>query len=76
MAKLNLQVRIPEEIESALSELAPDSRSAFVREAIEEKIRRERAKRLERAWIKALEKSPEDPRDARRWVDANAWGPR
>ncbi|MBI3073700.1 MAG: hypothetical protein HYY84_16435 [Deltaproteobacteria bacterium] len=76
MAKTSLQVRIPDEIESALLELAPDSRSAFVREAIEEKIRREKAKRLEQAWIQALKDSPEDVREAKRWVRADAWGPR
>lgn len=76
MPKLNLQVRLPEGLEAALNELAPASRSAFVREAIEEKIRRERARRTEEAWIRALEKSPDDAREAKRWVEAEAWGPR
>jgi metal-responsive CopG/Arc/MetJ family transcriptional regulator len=78
MAKTNLQVRIPEEIESQISELAPHSKSEFVRQAIEEKIRRERDRRREEQWIEALKKNPEDPKEAKKWlkIERESWGPR
>lgn len=76
MSGVNVQVRLPSELDSRIEELAPKSKSAFVREAIEEKIQRERFRRLEERWIKALEKNPEDSKEARRWLKAEEWGPR
>lgn len=76
MSKKNLQVRVPEEIESDIAKLAPGSKSAFVREAIEEKIRRERFRQMEQKWIEALERNPEEAKEARRWLKAEEWGSR
>lgn len=76
MRKTNVQVRIPSETDAQIEKLAPKSRSEFVRQAIEEKIRRETDRRLEEKWIEALKKRPEDPRDAEDWLKAESWGPR
>lgn len=73
MQKTNLQIRIPPEIDDQIARLAPESKSAFVREAIEEKIRREREKRLEDQWIKALHRHPEDSKEADAWLKAESW---
>ena len=73
MHKTNLQVRIPPEIDSQIEVLAPHSKSAFVREAIEEKIRREQEKKLEDKWIKALAKHPEEASEAEVWLKAESW---
>lgn len=74
MTKSNVQVRIPPEMESQISRLTPRSKSAFVREAIEEKIRRETFRRLEQDWIRALSKKPEDTRPVKDWLKAESWG--
>ena len=76
MAKVNLQIRVPEEVESEINRVAPRSKAAFVREAIEEKIRRERDQRLEDQWIRALQSQPEDVKEAQKWLKAEGWGPR
>ena len=76
MAKTNIQIRVPEEVASQIEELAPPSRSAFVREAIQEKIQREKFRQLEAEWIEALAKKPEDLQEAKRWAKAESWGPR
>jgi len=76
MAKINLQIRLPEDLEMRLTSLAPKSKSSFVRKAIEEKIQRETDKKLEAAWVKALQAKPEDTKVAEPWVKAESWGPK
>lgn len=73
-AQLNLQVRISPEMETAILELAPGAKSAFVREAILEKIAREKARRLEHQWIDALALNPESTEEAEVWLAAESWG--
>lgn len=74
MHKINLQVRLPEEIDKELSRLSPSSKSEFVRQAIEEKIRREKTRILEDQWIQALSSHPEDKKEAEEWLKAGNWG--
>lgn len=74
MRKTNIQVRIPPETDAQIEKLAPASRSEFVRQAIEEKIRRETDRRLEERWIEALKKKPGVDRDAEDWLKAESWG--
>lgn len=74
MTKANIQVRIPAETEARIEQLAPKSRSEFVRQAIEEKIRRETDRRIEEKWIETLKKRPEDLREAEDWLKAESWG--
>ncbi len=76
MKKTNLQVRIPEELLERISEVSPQSKSVFVREAIEEKIRTETNRTLEEKWIKALSEHPEDVKNTIDWLKAESWGPR
>ncbi len=76
MPKTNLQIRIPEEINSQISQLSLGSKSDFVRRAIEEKIQREMFKKLEEQWIEALSHKMEDFKDANKWLKAESWGPK
>lgn len=74
MTKTNLQVRIPEDIDREIDEVAPSSKSEFVREAIVEKLHRERFRRLEVQWITSLKKASDSDADDTAWVDAESWG--
>lgn len=76
MAKVNLQVRLPEEVDAQIAVFHPRSKSDFVRKAIEEKIQRERFLRLEEKWIQALTEHPEDADEANAWLKAEAWNPK
>ncbi len=71
MAKTSIQIRLPEELEAEISHHTKKSKSSFVREAIEEKLRREKDKKLEEQWIKALQKHPEEEGEI--W-STEAWG--
>ncbi len=75
MAKTNLQIRIPPEMGLQIERLEPKSKSDFVRQAIEEKIRREMFQRLEDQWISALKKYPEIT-ESDTWLMSNEWGPK
>lgn len=76
MAKVNLQVRLSEELDSQISQLAPRFKSEFVRQAVQEKIQREMFKKLEAQWVKALKKDSKEEASAQDWLNAEAWGPR
>ena len=73
MKKTNLQIRIPEELDIEIENLAPHSKSEFVRQAIEEKIQKEKELHFEKQWIKALKKNPEDLREAEKWSQVESW---
>lgn len=73
MSKMNLQVRLPEEINNQINRLAPESRSSFVREAIEEKIQKEKNQRMEKAWIEALKAHPDKAKEDEAWLKAQSW---
>lgn len=74
MAQSNLQIRIPDTLLAQIEHIAGQTKSAFVREAIQEKIRREQEKAMETQWIKTLQKNPENTTDAKAWLDAEEWG--
>lgn len=74
MSKTNLQVRIPEEIDVQITRLAPGSKSSFVREAVLEKIQREKDLQLEAKWIAALAKHSDSGKEDKDWSKAEAWG--
>lgn len=73
MGKVNLQVRVPFEVDKVISELSMGSKSDFVREAIEEKIRKEKFLKLEHQWVEALKRNPEDDKEAEKWFKAESW---
>ena len=73
MQKNNLQIRISEEMNKAIAELSPKSKSDFVRQAIEEKIQKEKAKKFEEQWISALKKKPESTQEAKQWLQIESW---
>lgn len=74
MAKTNLQIRISEEIDKEINQMAPASKSEFVREAIVEKLHRERFCRLEAQWINSLQKNRDSDSEGDAWVNAEVWG--
>lgn len=73
MSKMNLQVRIAPEADAQIAQLTTRSKSEFVRQAIEEKIRRETFRRLEEQWIEAVKKNPENRKEAKAWLKAESW---
>lgn len=73
MPKINLQIRLPEETAEDLDQVVRGSRSAFVREAIAEKIRRERDKLLEEQWIAALKRGGDEAEESRDWLKVETW---
>ncbi len=74
MTKTNLQVRLPEEIDAEIDQVAPASKSEFVREAIVEKLHRERFRRMEAQWIAGLKKQDDTQDTDDAWVKAETWG--
>ena len=74
MAKNNLQVRVDPKMESEIESLAPASKSDFVRQAIQEKIAREKNKALEDLWIRALQKDSDEGTLDADWMRSEAWG--
>ncbi|GEM_PF-5766564 len=74
MSTTNLQIRLPTALAKQLSKCGAASKSVFVRQAIEEKLVRERTARLERRWIDALGQSPDHTSNARAWRSVEAWG--
>ena len=76
MKNINVQVRLPPGLEENISKVAASSRSSFIREAIEEKIEREKAKMLERKWIQALKGHPEAEKETAAWLKMESWGDR
>ena len=76
MSKVNVQVRLEETMGTEIAALAPRSKSAFVREAIEEKLQKEKFRRLEEQWIRALLNQPQAKPEREAWLKAEAWGSR
>lgn len=74
MSSTNLQIRVPEEVIHQINKISRKSKSAFVREALEEKIHRELDRQQEQKWIDSLKKHPEDLAEAEAWLRAEGWG--
>ncbi len=73
MTSFNLQVRLDSKNIKEIDDLDYKSRSEFVREAIMEKIQKEKTKKLEEKWIKALSKHPQSDENSDDWLAAEAW---
>lgn len=73
MKNVNVQVRLPHDLDERVSKVASRSKSSFIREAIEEKIEKERMKRLEEQWIKALKGHPEEAKETEDWLRIEEW---
>lgn len=50
------------------------TRSAVVRQALKDWLRRHAMESFERDWIRALEERPDEPSRAERWLEAQSWG--
>ncbi|MBI4412684.1 MAG: hypothetical protein HY541_09420 [Deltaproteobacteria bacterium] len=78
MTQINLQIRIPAEMDMRLGRIEFASKSDFVRQAIMEKLHRLEAEQMEKEWIKALKKEPKSKQSkkaALAWLEAEEWGP-
>lgn len=73
MQKSNLQIRIPEDLQEKLEGLVSISKSEFVRQAIEEKIQREKDRKMEEHWIHALSRSKNRRSEDPAWEKAQSW---
>jgi hypothetical protein len=73
MQKVNVQIRVTAQLADEIERLADVSKSDFVRKAIEEKIQREKSRRLEEQWIEGLHKNPESTKESDDWLKAEAW---
>ncbi|MFP4431695.1 MAG: ribbon-helix-helix protein, CopG family [Spirochaetaceae bacterium] len=72
----NLQIALDDESVRTLDELASDlqkTRTALVREAIQEWIARRQIQEFEAAWIRAAQKDQPDDDLAQAWVAAESW---
>ena len=73
----NVQVMIDEETLSRVDRVGKPlglNRSAIVRQALREWLRRRAVDSFERDWIAALKKSPDTGTPAELWSDVQAWG--
>lgn len=73
MSFFNVQVRLDKEIANKIDKLSTKSRSAFVRQAIREKIQRELEQQKETQWISALQKNLEKDTGNNDWLESEAW---
>ena len=72
----NVQISFDEELLKTIDRFATSSRltrSAVVREAVKNWIRRKEIKEFEDEWIKKLKESPVDPDDSEAWMKAEEW---
>jgi predicted transcriptional regulator len=74
----NLQIALDDESVRTLDELARNlqkTRTALVREAIQEWIGRQQIKEFEAAWIRAARQDQFDDNLAQAWIAAESWEP-
>jgi len=72
----NVQISFDEQLLKTIDRFATSSRltrSAVVREAVENWIRQKEIKEFEDDWIKKLKESPVDPDDSEVWLEAENW---
>ena len=72
----NVQISFDEQLLRTIDRFATSSRltrSAVVREAVENWIRQKEIKEFEDDWIKKLKESPVDPDDSEVWLEAENW---
>jgi metal-responsive CopG/Arc/MetJ family transcriptional regulator len=73
----NVQISFDENLLKAIDRIAASyqlSRSAMVREALQEWIRQREIQETEKAWIRKLKENPEDITDSETWLQAEQWG--
>lgn len=72
----NLQITLDDKSIRTLDELAHDlqkTRTALVREAIQEWISRQQIRQFEIAWIRAAQQDQPDDGLAQAWIAAESW---
>ena len=72
----NVQISFDEHLLRTIDRFATSSRltrSAVVREAVENWIRQKEIEEFENDWIKKLKESPVDPDDSEVWLKAEKW---
>ena len=72
----NLQIALDEESVQTLDALARElqkTRTALVREAIQEWIRRQQIREFEEAWIRAAQQDQTDDNLTDAWIAAESW---
>jgi predicted transcriptional regulator len=72
----NVQISFDEKLLKTIDRFATSSkltRSAVVREAVENWIRQKEIKEFEDDWITKLKESPVDPDDSEVWLKAEKW---
>lgn len=72
----NLQIALDDESVQTLDALARElqkTRTALVREAIQEWIRRQQIREFEEAWIRAAQQDQTDENLADAWIAAESW---
>ena len=72
----NVQISFDEQLLKTIDRFATSSkltRSAVVREAVENWIRQKEIKEFEDDWIKKLKENPVEPDDSEAWLKAEKW---
>ena len=73
----NVQISFDEKLLKTVDRIAASyqlSRSAMVREALENWIRKREIQEFEKAWIRKLKGNPDDITDSETWLQAEHWG--
>ncbi len=73
----NVQISFDENLLKAIDRITASdklTRSAVVREALENWIRQREIQEFEEAWIRKLKEIPDDITDSETWLQAEQWG--
>ena len=73
----NVQITLDEQVLAQVDRVGKPlglNRSAIVRQALREWLRRHAVGLFERDWIAALEGTPDEASRAERWRDVQSWG--
>ena len=73
----NVQITIDDETLTRVDRVGKPlglNRSAIVRQALRDWLRRQAVDTFEREWIAALERKPDDASRAEAWRDLQSWG--
>ena len=73
----NVQISFDENLLKTVDRIAASyqrSRSAVVRQALENWIRQREIQEFEKAWIRKLKENPDDITDSETWLQAEHWG--
>ena len=73
----NVQISFDENLLKTIDRITASdklTRSAVVREALENWIRQREIQEFEEAWIRKLKEIPDDITDSETWLQAEQWG--